>query len=112
LPDWQEVGATAWRGAPFAPFEANIMVSLGLTQDVAYAVRTMRYAPAFTAVAVLTLAAGIGVNTAMFSVVDRAIGSAYLCRRRRPAPRGRTRRLRRAGATRHQVDPAIALRAE
>jgi len=37
LPDWQEVGAIAWRGAPFAPFEANAMVSPGLTQDVAYA---------------------------------------------------------------------------
>ena len=44
------------------------MVSSGLTQDVAYAVRTLRRAPAFTAVAVLTLAAGIGVNTALVSI--------------------------------------------
>jgi hypothetical protein len=49
------------------PFSSRMDI---LRQDVHYAVRSLLNTPAFTATAVLTLALGIGVNTAMFTVAN------------------------------------------
>ena len=50
----------------FAPFES-------LLKDVRHGFRAMRRSPAFSLVVILTFALGVGVNTAIFSVVDEVL---------------------------------------
>ena len=49
------------------PWLANV------ARDVPYAIRTLGRSPSFTATVVLTLALGIGVNTAVFNVIHAVL---------------------------------------
>lgn len=81
---WRRVLVDAMRSVPSEHLMARRAARLrrttgwgpmgwGWVQDVAYAVRGLRRAPGFSFVAVATLSIGIGVNTAMFTLVEAVV---------------------------------------
>src|SRR5215208_2496106 len=76
-----------------------------LRQDAAHAWRTVRRAPGFALVALLTLALGVGATTAIFSVINRVLIEALPYR-----DAGRLMRLygakAEAGLSQGQISPA------
>lgn len=70
IKDWQALAAAIRAAETPVPPEPTRALLPGLLQDLRYALRTVRRNPSLSVIVILTLAFGIGGNTAIFTVVD------------------------------------------